>query len=213
MGEARELKEQFFVREGEREGTSDAKVAEENGKEKAKTRRRVKVGRLNAQEAARTNAAELGRRVRALLCPGRLKRKFVAFVRGYGILTITNANAKSVSREETRPEKGNEKDEEEDDMVERKEEKEKEKEKGAEIFVFGGGNLESLMMVKEAGKPVSYYRTIAGQKTGRSGSEGEEGISTTSEILYEGSTVLQVAEAPVPPEPEKFASCTRCRVN
>ena len=84
-------------------------------------------------------------------------------LRGYGILTITNANTKSVSREETRPEKGNEKDEEEDDMVERKEEKEKEKEKGAEIFVFGGGNLESLMMVKEkekkkeeAGKLVSY---------------------------------------------------------
>ena len=131
MGEAKELKEQFIVREGEREETSEAKVAEEKGKEKAKARRKTKVGRLGAQEAARAHAAEFTRRVRALLCPGRLKRKFVAYTAIYGILTITNANAK-------KPEKV-----EKDEIVERKEEKEKEK--GAEIFVFASGNLESLM--------------------------------------------------------------------
>ena len=100
-----------------------------------------------------------------------------------------------------------------------------------DIFVFGGGNLESLFMVKEkergkekkeeAGIFVSDCGVEEGmvveKKMGEStgififGCEDNEDVG--SEILFNSGTVVQVGEAPIPTEPEKINFCTECMGN
>ena len=69
----------------------------ETVKEKARGRK-TRRGLLSPNEAARARAGELGRGIRALLFPGRLKRKHVAYVHGYGINTVSNSNARTIER-------------------------------------------------------------------------------------------------------------------
>ena len=90
-------------------------VVEEKGKEKVKEKEkekeeepeklvspvnweRLRGGPLTQQEAARAKAMELGRVVRALLFPGRLKRKRIAYELSYDLLKVCNANSKVVGR-------------------------------------------------------------------------------------------------------------------
>ena len=97
--------------------------------------RRARRGQLSKAEATKARAEELTRGVRALLFPGRLKRKHTAFVRNVSINTIANANSSRVRFEEEEKEK--------------EKEKEKVKEYGSVqqqsyyrpcLFVFGAGS-------------------------------------------------------------------------
>ena len=169
-GDVKELKER-------REETGEVKVAEEKGNEKVKMRRKTKVGRLDMHEAARAQTTELTRRVRALLCPGRLKRKRVAFIQGFSINTITNANSMRVRYEEKLMEK---------DLFEKKEKKE-EKGKGKECEVPG------------TVQPQTYYKPSLFVFGARS-EDGGDG----SEVLFNGGLLEQVGKGEPLPEPEKI---------
>ena len=72
-------------------------------------RRKPQRGQLSKAEATKARAEELTRGVRALLFPGRLKRKHTAFVRNVSINTIANANSSRVRFEEEEKEKEKEK--------------------------------------------------------------------------------------------------------
>ena len=84
-GEKRKLKEE----EKDQEKEKDTKGKEKQG---GKLKRRAKVGRLGVHEAAWARAGELGREVRALLFPGRLKRKWVAYVLDYSLNVVSNSS-------------------------------------------------------------------------------------------------------------------------
>ena len=126
MKEKDDLWETYFLKrkenvENERkmegEGTEvELKVPESKRQEvmKLKGLRKVRRGTLPPSEATKARAEELTRGVRALLFPGRLKRKHTAFVRSVSINAIANANSSRVRFEEEEKEKEKEKEKEEE---------------------------------------------------------------------------------------------------
>ena len=79
----------------EKENLQDKRMAEQGGKV---LRRRAKLGQLDARVATWARAEALGREVRALLFPGRLKRKLIAYERGYRLNVVTNSSCGKAGR-------------------------------------------------------------------------------------------------------------------
>ena len=235
-----EKKEQGFeekrvkedVEKGMENGEKKVKEPEKGtGKVKAKVRK-VRGGLLSPTEAVRARAEELSRGVRALLFPGRLKRKHVAYVHGYGINTVSHANARPMERKKhedkgkLRVEEKNQKvvevtmkgavpvvffgDEKGEQQKLLEEKKGEDNELGSELFVFGE---------KEKGKMMEEEKELKREEEDKKGCElfvfgghvrepmsyyKKAEVEEGSEVLFLRRPVVQVREENISPEPGKI---------
>ena len=88
LKKVREEKGRMTKEDEMKKGLEQMEREEDIVKEKAK--HRVRKARSEKRWA---RAEELGRSCRALLAPGRLKRKYIAMRLGYGVLTVSNGNS------------------------------------------------------------------------------------------------------------------------